>query len=110
MSGLKYIEHPTAARIVHLVDMENFISFSMEKWYDLPSALGGSLKPGQRFAFDLRSVEPSVDRARKIGSWVNDGGEQPSVEEMLSNLVVGEKLTPGTYVVGLPSVDGEEES
>lgn len=105
MQGLKFVAHPTAARIVHMRDMEDFISQRMEKWYDLDLALGGDVEPGQRFTFDLRAVEPSADRAQGIGRWVNQGADQPAVEAMLSNLIASEQMTPAVYVVAAPSIE-----
>lgn len=105
MQGLKYIKHPTDTRIVHMRDLEDFISGRMEKWYDLDHALGGDIEPGRRFTFDLRSVEPSTDRALEIGRWVNQGADQPDVEAMLSNLVIAQQMTPAVYVVAAPSTE-----
>jgi hypothetical protein len=103
--GLKFVVHPTSVRIVHVGDLEDFISRRMEKWYNLDLALGGSVKPGRRFTFDLRSVKPSVERAQDIGRWVNQGAVQPAIEAMLSNLVASEQLAPAMYIVAAPSVE-----
>lgn len=99
MAAPQYTEH--LARIVMMDEMQEFISNSFGRNYDLTKGLGNP-EPGARIAFDFRTCAPSIGDIMRISEWQGDDGQQPDAQIMLNNLVVTGRMEGGIYIVIVP--------